>query len=119
MTWPVLADELDALARRLQRMSLVRSEQAYETRSEIVHEIRQTARRVREAARKAPPLSRGRGEANPAKPTARERAEGIMQRYPKTVARLGATITDQNGNIIPISFKRRRGTGRVVPKGYR
>ena len=102
MPWPVLADELDALARRLQRMSLVRSEQAYETRSELVHEIRQSAQRIRQAARadktpdkqrtKAPPSSRG------LKP---------------------GTITDRNGNVIPISFKRRRGTGRTVPKGYR
>jgi len=105
MTWPVLADELDALARRLQRMSLVRSEQAYETRSEIVHAIRQSARRIREAAK---PAGNTRGNA-PAKAVTPGNARSVTP----------GTVTDRNGNIIAVAYKRRRGTGRSVPKGYR
>ena len=104
MTWPVLADELDALARRLQRMSLARSEQAYETRSEIVHEIRKAARRIRQAA------------ATKVQPACNPPATKTATKTPTIQP---GTITDRNGNIIPISFKRRRGTGRSVPKGYR
>jgi len=99
MPWPVFADELDALARSLQRMSLVRSESAYETRSELAHEMRSLSKRIRAAA----------------KPT-----RGAPQRSDDKFPTIRpGTVTDSKGNVVTVAFRRRRGTGRVVPPGYR
>src|SRR5215203_1686932 len=97
MPWPVFADELDALARSLQRMSLVRSESAYETRSELAHEMRSLSKRIREAAKPS-------GPSGPPGPTKRITP---------------GTVTDSKGNVVTVAFRRRRGTGRVVPPSYR
>jgi len=99
MPWPVFADELDALARSLQRMSLVRAESAYETRSELANEMRALSKRIRDAAKPA---------------------RSVDHRGPdKRPTITPGIVTDRKGNVIPVSFRRRRGTGRVVPPGYR
>ena len=99
MPWPVFADELDALARSLQRMSLVRSESAYETRSELAHEMRSLSKRIRDAATPTPGKIGKIGKiGQPITP---------------------GTVTDRKGNVIPVAFRGRRRGGRVVPPGYR
>ena len=96
-----LADELDALARRLGRLSLANMERAHEAKSDVAFEMIRMAGRIRAAGKagKLPPLS-------PTAPT------------PGTVQ--AGFVTDPNGNRVAVVVRpRRRGHGRIVSDDYR